>query len=113
MHFLARARSNFSQNLPMTPMYVYVVLRYLVPLDRINQTIDRHRAYLRGLHAQKQLLASGPLVPRTGGALLLRVRDEAELQALIDADPFMQEKLVEHTIYNWAPTIGIEGLDAI
>jgi uncharacterized protein YciI len=94
-------------------MYAYVVLRYLYDLDRIGQTVDRHRAYLRGLKDKRKLVASGPLVPRTGGALLLRVSDEAELAQLLADDPFTQEKLVEHTIYRWAPNIGTEGLDGL
>jgi uncharacterized protein YciI len=94
-------------------MYAYVVLRYLYDLERINQTIDRHRAYLRELHDKRKLVASGPLVPRTGGALLLRVSDEAELAQLLADDPFTQEQLVEHVIHRWAPNIGVEGLDGL
>ncbi|HEX4459645.1 MAG TPA: YciI family protein [Polyangia bacterium] len=94
-------------------MYAYVVLRYLVPMERLNETVDRHRAYLRGLKARRKLVASGPLVPRTGGALLLRADDDAELQQLIAGDPFAQERLVEHTVHVWAPNIGNEELDGI
>lgn len=94
-------------------MYAYVVLRYLAPLSRIEQTTDRHRAYLRELKAQRKLVASGPLSPRTGGALLLRPADDAELERLLAGDPYAQEGLVEHTIYRWAPTIGLEGLDGL
>ncbi len=94
-------------------MYAIVLLRYLVPLERIEQTVDRHRAYLRELAARKKLVASGPLVPRTGGALLLRVTDDAELSTILADDPFAQEALVEHTVHRWAPNIGVEGLDAL
>ncbi len=93
--------------------YAFVALNYQVPLERILQSQDKHRAYLRGLHAEGKLVCSGPFVPRTGGAFLLRVADDAELRAILAADPFDQEKLVEHTIYNWAPNIGNEGLDAL
>jgi uncharacterized protein YciI len=92
-------------------MYAFVVLRYLAPLERIEQTQDRHRAYLRQLNEQRKLVASGPLVPRTGGALLLRVTDDAELSRLLADDPYAQESLVEHTVHRWAPNIGVEGLD--
>jgi uncharacterized protein YciI len=94
-------------------MYAWVVLRYLVPLERIEQTVDRHRAYLRGLKERRKLVASGPMIPRTGGALLLRAVDDDELMALISGDPFAQEGLVEHTVYRWAPNIGVEGLDGL
>ena len=94
-------------------MYAFVALKYEVPLERILETVDRHRAYLRDLLAQGKLLVSGPFEPRTGGGLLLRTADEAELAALLAADPFTQEKLVTHTVYRWAPNIGAEGLDAL
>jgi uncharacterized protein YciI len=94
-------------------MYVFVALKYEVPLERILQTVDRHRAYLRQLHAQGKLVASGPFEPRTGGGQLLRVADEAELSAVLAADPFTLEKLASHTVYRWAPVIGGEGLDGL
>jgi uncharacterized protein YciI len=94
-------------------MYAYVVLRYLVPIERIEASLDRHRRYCAELHRRRKLLASGPLMPRTGGALLLRVSDDAELSTLLAEDPFVTEGLVEHTIHRWAPAIGLEGLDAL
>lgn len=94
-------------------MYAFVALKYEVPLERVLLTVDRHRAYLRGLFAQRKLVASGPFAPRTGGGLLLRVADEGELAAVLAADPFSQEKLVSHTVYRWAPNIGAEGLEEL
>ena len=93
--------------------YAFVALNYKVPLERILQSQDQHRAYLRTLHAAGKMVCSGPFVPRTGGALLLRVANDAELQAILAADPFGQEGLVEYTVYNWAPNIGNEGLDTL
>jgi uncharacterized protein YciI len=84
----------------------FVALKYRHPLERMLQTVDRHRAYLRELHAKGKLVASGPFEPRTGGALLIRAESEDELQSMLAADPFQEEKLVDTTIYRWAPNIG-------
>jgi uncharacterized protein YciI len=84
----------------------FVALKYRFPLERILQTVDRHRAYLRELHGKGKLVASGPFEPRTGGGLLIRAESEEELQALLANDPFQQEQLVETTVYRWAPNIG-------
>ena len=84
----------------------FVALRYRFPLERMLQTVDRHRAYLRDLHAQGKLVASGPFEPRVGGGLLVKCADEAELQSILAGDPFQQEALVDTTIYQWAPNIG-------
>ena len=94
-------------------MYAFVVLKYRFPLERMQQTTDRHRAYLRELLAQKKLIASGPFDPREGGGLLIRAADDAELQGMLAKDPFQIEKLVDTTIHRWVPGIGVEGLDAL
>lgn len=94
-------------------LYAYVALKYEAPLERIQQTVDRHRAYLRELHAQGKLVCSGPFVPRTGGALLLRIDDPSEIAPLLAKDPYHVEKLVTDTIHVWDPNIGREGLDSL
>ena len=94
-------------------LYAFVVLKYRHPLERMKQTVDRHRAYLRELLAQGKLIASGPFVPWEGGALLLRVEHESEIQPILDKDPFQIERLVDTTIHRWAPNIGVEGLDSL
>ena len=94
-------------------MYAFVVLKYRYPLERMQQTTDRHRAYLRELLAEKKLVASGPFDPRDGGGLLIRAGDDAELQGILAKDPFQIEKLVDTTIHRWVPNIGVQGLDAL
>ena len=94
-------------------LYAFVALKYLAPLERIQKTVDRHRAYLRELHGQGKMVCSGPFVPREGGALLLRIDDLSEIPALLAKDPYHQENLVADTIYVWDPNIGREGLDSL
>ena len=94
-------------------MYAFVALKYLAPMERIQKTVDRHRAYLRELHAQGKMVASGPFIPREGGGLLLRIGSEAEIAPLLAKDPYHVEGLVSDTIHVWEPNIGREGLDAL
>jgi len=89
----------------------FVTVKYEVPLERILQTVDRHRAYLRELHGQGKMICSGPFVPRTGGALLLRISDPAEVQPIIDKDPFFVEKLASYSVQVWDPNIGQDALE--
>jgi uncharacterized protein YciI len=97
----------------MPRMYAFVALKYKYPLERMLQTVDRHRAYLRELLARGKMVCSGPFVPREGGALLVRFDSDEELQQLLKGDPFQQEGLVETTIFRWDPNIGREGLDGL
>ena len=95
-------------------MYVIAIIRYRRPLEEIVKATDGHRAYLRELKARGTLIASGPLEPRFGGALLLRVPDDlpdAALLAIRDGDPFVQQGLVQYELLPWKPVIGAEDLD--
>lgn len=94
-------------------MYAFVVLKYRFPLERMLQTVDRHRAYLRELHGRGKMVASGPFVPRDGGGLLLRFDSDEELAELLKNDPFQQEALVDTTVHKWDPNIGREPLDSL
>ena len=57
-------------------MYAIAIVRYRRPFPEIEPYVDEHRAYLRTLKADGRLLVSGPVDPRFGGVLLLRVPDE-------------------------------------
>ena len=97
-------------------MYALAILRYRKPLEEVLKHVDPHRAYLRGLQEQGLLLASGPLVPRNGGALLLRVPDDDVQNALDrirDNDPFTLVGVAQYELMPWDQGIGREGLDRL
>jgi len=94
-------------------LYAFVALKYTAPLERILQTVERHRAYLRDLHAQGKMVASGPFVPREGGGLLFRINDVSEIAPLLAKDPYHLEGLCTDTIYVWDPGVGRDGLDSL
>jgi uncharacterized protein YciI len=97
-------------------MYALAIIRYRKPLEEVLQHVDPHRAYLAGLKRQGILLASGPVDPRNGGALLLRVPDDDVLGALDrvrDGDPFTQKGVAQYELLPWVPVIGKEELDRL
>jgi uncharacterized protein YciI len=95
-------------------MYAIAVIRYRKPLEEVLKVVDEHRAYLRQLKSRGVLLASGPLEPRFGGALLLRVADaDAALLAVRDGDPYVRHGVAQHELLPWLPNIGLEDLDRI
>ena len=68
-----------------------------------------HVEYLNGLIAAGKLRASGPVVGSTlrAGLLLFTAETRAELDALISADPFAREGLIEELIVTeWNPLFG-------
>ena len=97
-------------------MYAIAIPRYRKPLEDVLKHVDSHRAYLAGLKQEGLLIASGPLVPRNGSMLLLRVPDDeaqATLDSIRDNDPFTRFGLAQYELWPRAPTIGAEELDRL
>lgn len=94
-------------------MYAIAIVRYRKPLEEVLKVVEAHRAYLRELKGRGWLIASGPLDPRNGGALLLRVPDVAALDAIRDGDPFVHASVAQYELLPWVPNIGVEDLDRI
>lgn len=95
-------------------MYALAIIRYRRPLEEVLKVVESHRAYLQGLKGKGILLASGPLDPRNGGALLLRVPEDDSLVALDrirDDDPFTKAGVGQYELLPWLPNIGKEQLD--
>jgi uncharacterized protein YciI len=97
-------------------MYALAILRYRKPLEDVLKVVEAHRTYLASLKRDGVLLASGPLDPRNGGAILLRVPDQdanAALDAVRDGDPFVKAGVAQYELLPWVPVIGKEALDAL
>jgi uncharacterized protein YciI len=97
-------------------MYAIAIVRYRKPLEDVLKVLEEHRAYLRDLRARGILLASGPLDPRYGGALLLRLpppSGEDVLAAVRDDDPFVRHGVAQYELLPWDPVIGREDLDRL
>jgi uncharacterized protein YciI len=97
-------------------MYALALIRYRRPLEDVLVHHPAHHAYLQTLKASGVLVASGPLSPRTGGALLLRVPDEdahATLDAVRDHDPYWIAGVAQYELLPWAVATGREDLDRV
>ena len=97
-------------------MYAIALLRYRRPIEEVLTVTDAHRTYLHSLKDRGLLLVSGPLNPRHGGALLLRVPDEGAretLDRIRDEDPYTRAGMVQYELLPWAPNLGAEGLERL
>lgn len=95
-------------------MYALAIVRYRRPLEEVLAHHDAHHAYLQTLKAHGLLVASGPLEPRFGGALLLRVPDEdaaAALDAIRDGDPYWKAGVAQYELLQWDVKTGRADLD--
>lgn len=97
-------------------MYALAIIRYRRPLEEVLTVVDAHRAYIRTLYEAGTLLASGPLDPRNGGAMLVRVPDDSVIESLNsirDNDPYVKTGMAQYELLPWAPTTGLEKLDSL
>ena len=65
-----------------------VTIEYAPDQAAIAQHRPAHREYLRGLVAANNLAISGPFADDSGALIVYNADDEAEVQRLIQLDPF-------------------------
>ncbi len=78
-------------------MYV-VTLTYKQPLEIVDKHRDAHLEWVRHQYEAGHFLASGACMPRTGGVILARSMQRAELDALLAEDPYRQNDLADYQI---------------
>jgi uncharacterized protein YciI len=97
-------------------MYALGIIRYRRPLEEVMAVTEQHRAYLRELQNEGTLIASGPMDPRTGGIVLLKVPDDdviGTLDRVRDEDPYVTFGLAQYEMIPWVVGLGREDLDKL
>ena len=87
-----------------------VLLNYIKPLDQIDRLIPAHRQFLERHYASGHFLLSGRKDPRSGGVIVARAMERAELEAILAQDPFSVDKAADYTIVAVVPTMAAEQL---
>lgn len=90
-------------------MYLAAIVRYDAPEEELAKHNAEHRAYMRGFFEQGKLVVAGPFVPRSGGLLIFNVEDRAELDAMLEDEPFHKRGYYTLEVHEWGPTLGAEG----
>jgi uncharacterized protein YciI len=97
-------------NIPGPFMYV-IDIHYHASLERIDDALERHRAYLQPLFERGIFIAAGPKVPREGGVILAARIDRDELDAILDTDPFVTEGLATYRVTEFRITRAAQGFN--
>jgi uncharacterized protein YciI len=80
-----------------------IKLNYLKPIEIVDQYLAEHRAYLEEGYQNNFFIVSGPQNPRTGGIILSQLKDKAQLQDIIQKDPFYIHQVANFEIIEFAP----------
>lgn len=87
-------------------------LTYTVPIERIDEVLTDHLAFLRDGQTAGHFIAWGPCEPRHRGLVFIRAASRAEAERLMAGDPFMQQGLADLAITEWTPRYAFPGLEA-
>ncbi len=82
-----------------------IALTYLKPTEAIDALLAAHREFLREQYDNGVFLMSGRMVPRTGGIIIATADSRADIEAIIELDPFRQAGAASYTITEFVPTM--------
>lgn len=80
-----------------------VIIKYIVPIEKIDKYLAEHRDYLTKGYELKILLASGPQNPRTGGILIAKANSVQELDKFCENDPFYSNSCATYEYLEFQP----------
>ncbi|AIQ66121.1 hypothetical protein PSTEL_26410 [Paenibacillus stellifer] len=82
-----------------------VLLTYTAPIERIDELLEEHRAFLRTQYDGGRFLVSGPRNPRTGGVIVAKGESREELLKVLENDPFYREGAASYELVSFNPVL--------
>ncbi|WUR14998.1 YciI family protein [[Empedobacter] haloabium] len=82
-----------------------ITLTYEKPTEEIDALLAAHRAFLREQYDNGVFLMSGRMVPRTGGIIIATADSRADIEAILELDPFQQAGAASYQITEFVPTM--------
>lgn len=76
----------------------------------MDRFVGEHRQFLERHYASGQFLLSGRKEPRTGGVILSVAETRAEIEWIVQTDPFYREQIAEYEIIEFFPSMAVEHL---
>lgn len=80
-------------------------MQFTAPLTEIDKLVGAHRDYLLGKYESGTLLFGGRKVPRQGGIIISTQTEKADVEALLAADPLIENNLAEYTLTEFEPVM--------
>lgn len=87
-----------------------VLLKFADNKEKAGQLMDGHKQWIKRGFDEGVFVLAGSLQPQRGGAILAHGTSLSELQARIDADPFVAERVVTSEILQITPAKADERL---
>jgi len=87
-----------------------ISITYTKPASEIDALLTAHKQFLNEQYADGVFLMSGRKVPRSGGIIIADAADRAEVEAIIETDPFYIGGVAEYEITEFVPSMTAEAL---
>ena len=85
---------------------MFLVDMTFVDLAKLTPELtEQHKGYLSKEYESGKLMFGGRKIPRTGGLLLSRHDNEAQLKEMLNADPFVVNGVVTFSITIFEPVM--------
>ncbi|RAS30858.1 YciI family protein [Paraburkholderia bryophila] len=91
-------------------MYV-INLSYIASLERVDDVLEAHRAFLTRQFEAGVFIAAGPKVPRDGGIILAAGVEREKLDAILASDPFAVQQIARYEVTEFKATRLAPGLN--
>ncbi|MCS5423094.1 MULTISPECIES: YciI family protein [Psychrilyobacter] len=79
-------------------------ITYKVDLTEVESHLEKHIEYIKEEFSKGNFIASGKKNPRDGGIIISNLEDKAELEAILDRDPFKINDIAIFNIIEFLPT---------
>ena len=76
---------------------------YTASIEKIEETRQEHRNFLKTLYEKKIILISGPEVPRIGGIIIARGESMEEISDYFRNDPYQINGLADYRYVEFRP----------
>jgi len=90
-----------------------LLLTYVKPLAEVDALMREHVAWLREHYDAGRFVVSGRRTPRTGGVIVARGDDLAEMEALAASDPFVRGGVATCEVIRFRASQRAPGLDGL
>jgi uncharacterized protein YciI len=80
-----------------------IKINYTAPIEKIDEILPKHRAFLQTGYDKNMLLFSGPINPRTGGFVVAKAKSLEEMKDFFNNDPYKINKCAEYEFYEFNP----------
>lgn len=87
-----------------------VLLNYIKPMSEVDRFVEEHREFLKCYYSSGKFLLSGRKEPRTGGVILAVAETRAEIESIVQNDPFHREKIANYEIVEFLPSMSAKHL---